>query len=648
MTHQLIEIKKLDRSPLNVRKTDSHAALEELKASILAHGLMQNLVVVPAKRGKYHVIAGGRRLEALRQLWNEGKLPSDYAVPCQIAEAGQAAELSLAENVVRQAMHPADQFEAWSALAEQGLTAADIALRFGVEEKLVLKRLKLGRVAPAIMVAFRAGELTLEAVSAFTVTDDHKRQVAVFKSLSGWQKDNDSHIRRCLMKDAVRGDDKLAKFVGLEAYAAAGGKSRTDLFAETVYLEKPELLNKLADEKLEAAVQALRAEGWGWVEVEGRDEKSSPYRCERIRPKAVNAPDYLMGEKQRLVAEGQEIEDAIDATEDEGDLDALYERCNANEEAIEAIDGKPEAYAAFDPEGMKHAGCFVEIGDDGELEVTKGLVRPEDKKRLSPEPDEDDDDQRPAKEKPLYTKALTDELETYRLQAAKVAIAGDRDIALDLLIFTAAHSEFATLTLWTGPEVFFKSNYGSIPARARMSAEDRNTPASEAFDAIPATLSLEWAKADDEATRFEQFRALSLKEKLDILAYCTADTLRPTLGGKPTAYEAALALTGVSVAAYWRPTKDNYLSRISKDQLLAIGREVFGEKWAIHRKGWKKADLVNRLDVDFFGPEKAIEHYAKAGERYTEEVVERLRTWLPAGMAFGLGQPEGADATLAA
>jgi hypothetical protein len=42
MTYQTIEIKNLERSPLNVRKTDSKAALEEMKTSILSHGLMRN------------------------------------------------------------------------------------------------------------------------------------------------------------------------------------------------------------------------------------------------------------------------------------------------------------------------------------------------------------------------------------------------------------------------------------------------------------------------------------------------------------------------------------------------------------------------------------------------------------------------------
>src|SRR3546814_14230 len=111
---QNIRLDRLVKSPRNVRKTPSSGAADaELKASIAVHGLQQNLVVTPANGdGAYEVIAGGRRLAALKALQAEGKLPADCLVPCFI-RTESAAELSLAENIVRQAMHPADQFEAF-------------------------------------------------------------------------------------------------------------------------------------------------------------------------------------------------------------------------------------------------------------------------------------------------------------------------------------------------------------------------------------------------------------------------------------------------------------------------------------------------------------------------------------------------------
>jgi ParB family chromosome partitioning protein len=103
---------------------------------------------------------------------------------------------------------------------------------------------------------------------AFTVTDDRKRQVDVYRSLQGWQRDDARHIRGCLTDETTSGKDKLAKFVGLEAYQAAGGRVRSDLFGEDVYLEDTALLHRLAGEKLEAEAERLRQDGWaGWKPI---------------------------------------------------------------------------------------------------------------------------------------------------------------------------------------------------------------------------------------------------------------------------------------------------------------------------------------------------------------------------------------------
>src|SRR5438876_7737141 len=81
---RLIAVSKLEKSPDNARRTTPKIGMEELKASVLAHGLMQNLVATDAGDGVFQVIAGARRLEAIRSLQAEGKLPEDFAVACQV------------------------------------------------------------------------------------------------------------------------------------------------------------------------------------------------------------------------------------------------------------------------------------------------------------------------------------------------------------------------------------------------------------------------------------------------------------------------------------------------------------------------------------------------------------------------------------
>jgi len=95
-----------------VRKTGAKIGIEELAASIEAHGLLQNLQVMEAASGTFEVVAGGRRLAALKLLAKRKALSKDAPIPCNVLASEHATEISLAENEMRQAMHPADQFEA--------------------------------------------------------------------------------------------------------------------------------------------------------------------------------------------------------------------------------------------------------------------------------------------------------------------------------------------------------------------------------------------------------------------------------------------------------------------------------------------------------------------------------------------------------
>lgn len=149
---------RLALAPENVRKIPSdEAAQAQLQASIAEHDLLENLVVRPDEPGadrieRFAVVASGRRLAALK---------------------------ALAENVVRIAMHPADQVVAFLRLAAFDLTVATIAARSGVSERTVEQRLRLGNAAPELLDAHRAEQFDLKTLMAFTVTTDHNRQRAV-------------------------------------------------------------------------------------------------------------------------------------------------------------------------------------------------------------------------------------------------------------------------------------------------------------------------------------------------------------------------------------------------------------------------------------------------------------------------------------
>ena len=76
-------------------------------------------------------------------------------------------------------------------------------------------------------------------------------------------------IRDTLTEAHIDADCKLARFVTVEAYQAAGGAVLRDLFdAESAgWITDPALLNRLAAEKLEREAESVRAQGWKWVEI---------------------------------------------------------------------------------------------------------------------------------------------------------------------------------------------------------------------------------------------------------------------------------------------------------------------------------------------------------------------------------------------
>jgi ParB family chromosome partitioning protein len=101
---------------------------------------------------KFGVVIGGTRLDTLNLLLKRKKIAADYAVRCQVRPADDPAlrEISFAENVIRENMHPADEFVAFKTLADNGQGPETISARFGVTHTIVRPRLKLAVVNPSL------------------------------------------------------------------------------------------------------------------------------------------------------------------------------------------------------------------------------------------------------------------------------------------------------------------------------------------------------------------------------------------------------------------------------------------------------------------------------------------------------------------
>ncbi|MCY4478720.1 MAG: ParB N-terminal domain-containing protein, partial [Rhodospirillales bacterium] len=371
----------------NVRKTAPHPADDAgLKASIANHGLLENLVVRTVDADtpdRFAVIAGGRRLAALQSLHEDGELPADHPVPCMVADsADNPGELSLVENTMRIPMHPVDQVTAFTELAREGFTVAAIAARFGVSERTVEQRIRLGNVAPEILEAYRADETDLETVKAFAVTTDRERQMAAWRQVSSqgyrptaWQ------VKRLLTEERVLAATATARFVGIESYEAAGGKVLRDLFARDdesgVWFEDPVLLAKLATDKLNLAANEL-ATRWKWAEAQLDADWNTAAQYARVHsvPSEPTAEEKArLDQLNTRELELSEIYNSADGSWTE----EHEEEFAAIEAETQEIENAVADRSVYSPEAMAIAGCIVTIGYGGELQVIEGLVRPEDK-----------------------------------------------------------------------------------------------------------------------------------------------------------------------------------------------------------------------------------------------------------------------------
>ncbi len=269
-----IPFNKLLLSACNVRRIKAGVSIEQLADDIARRTLLQSLTARPVldanggETGMYEIPAGGRRFRALELLVKQKRLAKTTPIPCVIRTEGIPEEDSLAENVQRAPLHPLDQFRAFLTLREKGQSEEEIAAAFFVAVSVVKQRLRLASVSPKLCDLYAEDAMTLDQLMAFTVSGDHERQEQVWERLQSSYTKEPYAIRRMLTEGAVRASDKRARFIG-EAYEAQGGTIMRDLFQgdDGGWLQDVALVDRLVSERLEHEADAVRAEGWRWIEV---------------------------------------------------------------------------------------------------------------------------------------------------------------------------------------------------------------------------------------------------------------------------------------------------------------------------------------------------------------------------------------------
>jgi ParB family chromosome partitioning protein len=633
---QSVKVKNLSLSKDNVRKSNRDAGIDTLAANIAAQGLLQNLIVTPLKKaGTFTVKAGGRRLRALQLLIEQGTLPADHTVPVLVlGDDDNSIEASLAENFQRVPMNPADECTAFNFLIQKGMTAEDVAKRQGVTTRFVEQRVRLAELAPCVFEALAAGEITLGVAQAYAVTTDVDRQARVFTQMnSSYYGDNPDNIRRAILNGTVKANDAKARFVGRDAYVAAGGRIEGDLFAtegDENWIDV-DLIETLAAKKLEAAaVELAQAEGLAFV---------TPIAATHVPYDVANqlhefhAPARALTEEETarveaLSAENDALVDQLEQELPEGSTEA--EAANARIEAIEReLETIDDARHEIDPAVKAQIGTFVYIGGDGEPRVHTGLFseKPVVDPNAPPKASggaAGDGDAGESDQGPKLSATLIDELATQRRQILVAHLASDPSMALDLTIFLMAQNVVFEQSHIPNHSTL-KSGAAAFPIFA---FRDEGSMASQTIDDQRQRLDTSWAGHKTMTERFDAFRALDDEARGAWVAFSIARTLEPTLnvaeGYRSNGFHDHLGrLLDIQVENWWRPTAENFFGRVKKGVMLEALEEIGGPILRGRYKDAKKGDLAATCSS------------LCNGQGIVEaEIREKACRWLPEAMRF--------------
>lgn len=378
------------------------------------------------------------------------------------------------------------------------------------------------------------------------------------------------------------------RFVGLEAYTAAGGDIRRDLFADDedtgTTLTDAALLERLVRNKLESLAEPVRAEGWAWVEsvphlspAERQAFQNAPRQRRETTARESRRMEVLQG---RIARTDAALEEAYDA-DDEDNAETLHQRREALVAELEAVQSQLIGHA---PEVRAMAGAIVTLDREGRVLIHRGLLREAEAKALraldaarqraatgsgndgggSGESDESTTGDVPHGAEHLSDR-LAQRLSAHRTAALQIEMARQPQVALAALVHTLVQQ-----TLQGGYR-------NALPLGVRLSLRDRLEDLAPDWPESPAAFALcelrqTWADKlpQEPGELFTVLLDKSQQELIQLLALCTApavDVVTPRATANQPGAELAQAL-GLDMAAWWKPTADSYFLHVPKAAIL--------------------------------------------------------------------------------
>jgi ParB family chromosome partitioning protein len=173
-------------NPYQPRTQFDPTALEELKASIREHGVLQP-IVVRRGGGGFEIVAGERRVRACRALGLE-RIP---AVVREVDDAGMQT-LALVENLQREDLNPIEKAKGIRAMmTAQSLTQEAVAARVGKDRATLANLLRLLELPEDVRVWVEEGKLSAGQAKAILQAQGDARR----RQLAQWAVDRGLSVR---------------------------------------------------------------------------------------------------------------------------------------------------------------------------------------------------------------------------------------------------------------------------------------------------------------------------------------------------------------------------------------------------------------------------------------------------------------------
>jgi ParB family chromosome partitioning protein len=440
------------------------------------------------------------------------------------------------------------------------------------------------------------------------LADDHATQERVWNDAQTPWLRRPAELRAAITQTELDArDNALAKFVGLDAYEAAGGYVRRDLFSDDQnagYIVDPDLLHRLATARLIELSQAVCHEGWLFVETRTRGDVMEMMRYGRLASTTRTPTKQEKTELAALVAARDAAQAELDAYYDEdGEEDeARYERLDAAvTAAAHAVDQYGERFESFDADDMKRAGAFVYLDEDGQVNIERGLIRRDD---APPAPGDGarvanatGGRGQPPKDKPLHGEKLCRRLTAHRTAAVQAELIRHPNAALAVLMVRLIPVVF---------DEVYERQYADHAIRIDVHTS-RDALVSNADD---MAASIAWKALEGERAKWarmlpkrtDQLLAWLLEQDADVtsnlFAFCVAATLDGISGAdRAHPINELTNVLNVDLATYWQPTQASYFEHVSKARIEDVVREAVSPEAAAELRGMKKDAAVAAAEL---------------------------------------------------